>query len=443
MATLQAVKGMNDILPGTGEVKRWQDLEAKFRRTCVLYGFDEVRTPLCEYIELFKRGVGEDTDIVEKEMYTFKDRGDRDLALRPEGTASAVRAAIEHNVVSPDNPVVRWCYLGPMFRAERPAKGRYRQFHQFGAEVYGDNSPAVDAEVIGLASSYLQSLGIEKFVIHVNSLGGPESRAAYREALVAYYSLFRQRLSPESLARLDRNPLRILDSKDPRDVELRDLAPKISDSLTDMDRSHFQRVCNLLRELGVHFVVNEGLVRGLDYYTSTVFEIIDTSNALGAQNALGGGGRYDRLFKELGGHNDQPAFGFALGVERLLLSVPQAAEETPPVRAVILTQRVDPHEDACTVALRLAKILRAAGIETIVDSRAQYSLKPRMRFAQNKLKATHALTIGGVELANNTVRVKRLGAGVHDATEVSFHSVIEYLRGIPTTGCSPDESGAP
>src|SRR5581483_1803695 len=228
--------------------------------------YREVRTPLCEYTELFNRSIGEVTDIVQKEMYSFSDQGERNLSLRPEGTASSVRAALEHSVLAGE-PVVRWYYLGPMFRAEKPARGRYRQFHQLCAECYDDDSPAADAESIDLAASFLHALGIRAFTVRVNSLGSPGTRAAYRDALREYFTPLRDRLSPESQARLGRNPLRILDSKDPRDLAHRDGAPSILDSLSPEDRAHFDRVRAHLDALGTSYTVDPTLVRGLDYYT--------------------------------------------------------------------------------------------------------------------------------------------------------------------------------
>jgi len=434
MATLQAVTGMNDLLPGDGQGARWQRLEAAFRETCGRYGFQEVRTPLCEYAELFQRSVGEATDIVEKEMYTFDDRGNRRLALRPEGTASAVRAAIEHSVLARET-VVRWCYLGAMFRAERPAKGRYRQFHQVGAEVYGDDSPAVDAEVIDLASSFLQGIGITKFTVRVNSLGGAETRARYRDALIAHFAPHRDALSPESQGRLERNPLRILDSKDPRDLPFKAGAPSIVDALTDEDRAHFERVKEFLTALGTPFVVDPSLVRGLDYYTRTVFEIVDTSGALGAQDALGGGGRYDQLFTELGAPKPVPAFGFALGIERLLLAAPVTEEKKPFRVAVVAVAKPDEHATHAGV-LGLARELRTRGVETVVDTRFG-SMKSQMRRA-NDLAATVVLVIGSNELASGQVSMKLMATG--EQRSVARASLLDELAQLQRAAAA---TGAP
>ncbi len=407
MGTLQAVNGMNDLLAsdarsGEVSVERWRALEERFRSTCEHAGFREVRTPLCEYTELFQRGVGEVTDIVEKEMYSFEDRGGRHICLRPEGTAGAVRAALEHSVLE-RNPVVRWYYAGPMFRAEKPAKGRTRQFHQVGIEVYGDASPAADAEVIDLSASFVRSLGISDFVVHVNSMGTRESRQRYRDALVAHFEPNRDKLSPESVARLAKNPLRVLDSKDPRDIPFKAGAPSILDFLSAEERRHFDSVCAYLEGLGTPFKIDPTIVRGLDYYTHTVFEFVDTSGRLGAQNALGAGGRYDGLFRELGGSAEVPAVGIALGVERLLLAAPEPAAKKPFRVAVVAATK---NETAVHVAaLRVARELRDVGVETHVDTRFG-SMKSQMNRANEQLGAAIVLVLGGNEIANGTVTVR-------------------------------------
>ncbi len=407
MGTLQAVNGMNDLLAsdarsGEVSVERWRALEERFRAACERAGFREVRTPVCEYTELFQRGVGEVTDIVEKEMYSFEDRGGRHICLRPEGTAGAVRAALEHSVLE-RNPVVRWYYSAAMFRAEKPAKGRTRQFHQVGIEVYGDPSPAADAEVIDLSAGFVRSLGIHDFTVHLNSMGTRASRQRYRDALVAHFEPARDKLSPESVARLAKNPLRVLDSKDPRDVPFKEGAPSILDFLSTEERAHFDLVCGYLSALGTPYVVDPTIVRGLDYYTHTVFEFVDTSGRLGAQNALGAGGRYDGLFRELGGSSDVPAVGIALGIERLLLSAPEPPAKKPFRVAVVAASKTD--VAVHVASLRVARTLRDAGVETHVDTRFG-SLKSQMNRANEQLGAAVVLVIGGNELANGTVTVR-------------------------------------
>ena len=408
MAPPIAVTGMNDILPG--ESARWQALETAFRTVCDRYGYREVRTPVCEYVELFSRGIGGGTDIVQKEMYTFDDRGERTLALRPEGTAGAVRAVLEHGVLAKE-PVVRWCYIGPMFRAERPAKGRYRQFYQVGVEVYGDPSPAADAECIELATRFIRDLGITDFKVRVNSLGGEGTRARYRDALVAYFTPHRAQLSPESQSRLERNPLRILDSKDPRDIPLKAAAPSILDALDPDDRAHFDAVCALLTTLEVAHVVDPTLVRGLDYYTRTVFEIVDTSGSLGAQDALGGGGRYDRLFQNVGADAPVPAFGFGLGVERLLLSAPEPVARKGFCVAVVAAAKGD-NLAVTGAALALARDLRARGVTAHVDTRF-VSMKSQFRRADD-LGAAAVLILGDSEVQAGEVTVKTMATGAQE-----------------------------
>ena len=330
MDLLRAVRGMNDILPD--EVVRWQRLEGAFRRHAELHGYAEVRTPIIEHTSLFRRQVGESTDIVEKEMYSFERHGD-DLTVRPEGTAGAARAYVEHQVATKE-PVSRWYYLGPMFRGERPAKGRYRQFYQAGCEIYGDPGPLCDAEIIQLVVGLFRDLGVGEVVVHVNSLGSAGTRERYRDALLAHFTPLEASLSEDSQRRLEKNPLRILDSKDPRDQAAAQGAPSILNVLDAADPEHWQGLLHYLGVLGVPHVVDPTLVRGLDYYTRTLFEVRTKSTDLGAQNALGGGGRYDNMVKSLGGP-DVPAIGFALGLERILLSMPEAAAPPPKTCALL------------------------------------------------------------------------------------------------------------
>jgi histidyl-tRNA synthetase len=400
---LESVPGMNDVLPK--DAVRWRGLEDSFRAVCERYGFGEVRTPMCEYTELFTRGIGEETDVVAKEMYTFEDRGGRSLTLRPEGTASAVRAYLEHSIANVE-PVARWFYAGPMFRGERPAKGRYRQFHQVGAEVYGDGGAMVDAELIDMAYTFVRSLGISQAKVRINSLGSGDTKKRYSEALREYYAPLEDKLSVDSQRRLDTNPLRILDSKAPEDVALRAGAPKLLDFLSDEDRAHFDRVCATLTALGTPFEVDATIIRGLDYYTRTIFEITDTSGALGAQDALGGGGRYDKLIEELGG-KPTPAVGFALGVERLLIaSEGKGASTSPPASfAVIAIDREQP-ERVQSEALVIAKALRDRAIVTFVDTRFG-KFDKQIRHAERS-QARFAVIVGAQELNDGVVKIKDL-----------------------------------
>ena len=309
--TLQAIRGMNDILPG--ETGAWQQLEARFRALLGAYGYREIRMPVVEKTELFKRSIGEVTDIVEKEMYTFEDRNGDSLTLRPEGTASCVRACIEHGLLH--NQVQRLWYMGPMFRHERPQKGRYRQFHQLGVEAFGMDGPDIDAELILMTARLWRVLGLTDVALEINSLGTAAARAAYRDVLVAYLSAHRAQLDEDSQRRLHTNPLRILDSKNPAMQGLIEAAPRLADHLDLESQAHFAALRALLDAAGVTYRVNPRLVRGLDYYSRTVFEWV--TDRLGAQGTVCAGGRYDGLVEYLGGR-PTPAVGFALGMERLV-----------------------------------------------------------------------------------------------------------------------------
>ncbi len=308
---IQAIRGMHDVLPSA--TPAWRRLEREMRRLAAAYGFEEIRVPLVEKTELFERTIGEVTDIVEKEMYTFEDLGGDRLSLRPEGTAGIVRACIEHGLIH--NQPRRLWYLGPMFRHERPQKGRYRQFHQWGVEAYGFTGPDIDVELILMTARLWRRLGIEGLRLEINTLGSAESRERYREELVDYLSDRRDELDADSVRRLERNPLRVLDSKNPALRPLLDAAPTLADCLDEESARHFASLRALLDSAGVAYTVNPRLVRGLDYYGRTVFEW--TTDRLGAQAAVCAGGRYDRLIEQLGGQ-PIPAVGFALGIERVL-----------------------------------------------------------------------------------------------------------------------------
>jgi histidyl-tRNA synthetase len=320
--TLQAVRGMNDILPG--ESSGWQFLDATLRDVVHAYGYQEIMLPLLEKTELFKRSIGEVTDIVEKEMYTFDDRNGDSLTLRPEGTASCVRACMQHGMLH--NQVQRLWYTGPMFRHERPQKGRYRQFHQIGVEAFGMAGPDIDAEIIFMSARIWQRLGLKDAVLQINSLGTLAARADYREALVKYLREHESGLDEDSRRRLESNPLRILDSKNPDMQALIEAAPQLPDYLDAESRQHFSELCALLNAAGVAYEINPRLVRGLDYYTKTVFEWV--TDQLGAQGTICAGGRYDGLVEYLGGR-PTPAFGFAIGLERLLALLLAADTEIP------------------------------------------------------------------------------------------------------------------
>ncbi|MEB2312983.1 MAG: histidine--tRNA ligase [Sorangiineae bacterium] len=408
------VKGMNDILPD--EVGRWHRLEDGFRRTAELHGYSEIRTPVLEPTELFVRSLGDTTDVVEKEMFTFS-RHDESLTLRPEGTAGVARAYVEAKVQSRE-PVSRFYYLGPMFRAERPQRGRYRQFHQAGCEIFGDPGPSCDAELIDMLCGLFGELGIGELEVCVGSLGGPASRARYRAALLEYLRPRAGALSEHARARLEVNPLRILDSKDPRDQEAARGAPAAIDSLDDADRAHWEALLRALDALGTPYRVEAALVRGLDYYTRTLFEIRTTAGSLGAQNTIAGGGRYDAMIAELGGP-PVPAIGFAMGLERLLLAMPEA-----PARAPALAYLAPIGEPAIREALRLARELRRLGVRAELDGRGN-SMKSMLRRA-DAMGARLALVLGDDELGREVVKVKDLVERTED--DLPRASVAEAVR---------------
>lgn len=392
----RAAKGMNDILPD--EVRRWNRVEGAFRRIVGLHGYGEVRTPLLEPTELFVRSVGEATDMVQKEMFTFQHHDDS-LTLRPEGTASAARAYIEHGVQAKE-PVSRWFYIGPMFRAERPQRGRYRQFYQAGCEIFGDAGPASDAEMIDMLYRFFRNLGVQDVSVLVNSLGDASARERYRDALRQHLAPRAAELSEASQRRLNDNPLRILDSKNPKDQELVRDAPPILELLSDEDRAHFDGLKRNLDALGVPYRVEPRLVRGLDYYTRTLFEIQSAAGNLGAQNALGGGGRYDAMIRELGGPS-VPAIGFALGLERVLLAL--GGEAVPAASPVFIAPI---GERATTDGLVLARDLRECGVLVDFDGRGN-SMKSMLRRA-NAVGARLCVILGDAELDRGVVKLKDL-----------------------------------
>ncbi|HEV8242016.1 MAG TPA: histidine--tRNA ligase [Thermoanaerobaculia bacterium] len=360
MSEYRRVKGTRDLLPP--ETAVWAAVEATARRVFALYGYQEVRTPLLEHTELFVRTVGESTDIVGKEMYTFPDRKGRSLTLRPENTAPVARAFLEGGLQAGPLPV-KLFYIGPQFRYERPQKGRYRQFHQIGAELIGDASPHADAELLLMLDRFLRELGFSELEVLLNTVGDAPSRGAYAEALRAYLQPHADALGADSKRRLETNPLRILDSKDPKERELLAGAPALADHLTDAARAHFAAVREALDRFGVRYKVSDRLVRGLDYYTDTVFEIV--SRDLGAQDALVGGGRYDELVADLGGPRI-PSIGFAIGEDRLIEVMPmdfrEQARRKGPVMILPVTER------AIAFAQEVAENLRAAGIPAEIDT---------------------------------------------------------------------------
>lgn len=415
---------MNDILPP--ETTRWQIVEEAFRALMKSYGYDEIRMPLVEMTDLFKRSIGEVTDIVEKEMYTFSDRNGDSLSLRPEGTASCVRAAIQNGLLH--NQIQKLWYGGPMFRHERPQKGRYRQFHQLGVEVFGLDGPDVDAEIIAMTARYWRVLGIERKVrLELNSLGSNEARSAYRAKLVSYFSQHSEKLDEDSQRRLHTNPLRILDSKNPDMQELIVQAPRLNEYLDAPSQSHFAALCAVLSDLGIEFVVNSRLVRGLDYYNRTVFEW--TTDQLGAQGTVCAGGRYDGLVAQLGGRAT-PAVGFALGLERLIAllddEVVQQAAQLPHAYFIMVGSLAE------RAGFKLAERLRdiVPGLRLVMHTGGG-SLKSQFKRADRSM-AELALILGDDELQAQTIAIKPLRTDRAQET-ISQSQLAEWLQNYITS----------
>jgi histidyl-tRNA synthetase len=424
--SIQAAKGMNDVWPGAVEAhfdaSVWSHLFSVCSTVLGQYGFRQVWLPCVEETALFSRGIGEDTDIVAKEMFTFSDRGERSLTLRPEGTAGAVRAYIEHHLDKTD-PVQRWWYGGPMFRAERPQKGRYRQFYQIGAEHFGVASPTADAEMLHLLYHLCQQLGITDVRVGVNSVGDAESRRGFRAVLRQFLQSQTSALCQSCLRRVETNPMRVLDCKEEGCRRVVLAAPDILQSLSEASRRHFERVQELLTALGVPFARDPRLVRGLDYYTGTTFEL--TSSALGAQDAILGGGRYDDLIAELGGP-PTPAVGFAAGVERLALLVSQQKTlHSGPDLYII------PMLGAETRSLDLARRLRELGPWQVEVDVTEARLKKQMRRA-DRLRARAALVLGETELASGHGKLKDLAISSEVEVRLDAEALSAALQRLST-----------
>ncbi len=420
---IKSIRGMHDLLPD--ESYRWQAFEAVIRQLMAGYGYKEIRMPLVESMDLFCRSIGEVTDIVEKEMYTFPDRNGDMLTLRPEGTASCVRAGIQHGLLY--NQIQRLWYSGPMFRHERPQKGRYRQFHQFGAEVYGIDTPDVDAELILISARLWQQLGLKNVRLELNTLGSNQTRGKYKQVLVDYLNQHSDMLDDDSKRRLQTNPLRVLDSKNPAMREMLDNAPALINHLDDESRQQFDKLTASLEATGVKYTINPRLVRGLDYYCKTVFEWV--SDELGAQGTICAGGRYDGLVEQLGGKST-PAIGFALGVERilaLLASQQPSPEQTPMQTLDIYFMLLG---DASEIkGLQLAEDIREQlpNVKMIMHCGGG-SLKSQMKKA-DKSSATIALILAEDELNNAQVTVKYLREK-KDQITVSFDELAKFITNI-------------
>lgn len=415
---IQAIRGMNDILPP--QTFLWQHVENCIQQVFTRYGYQEIRLPILEKTELFKRSIGEATDIVEKEMYTFLDRNDDSLTLRPEGTAGCVRAALEHGLTH--NQWQKFWYSGPMFRYERPQKGRYRQFHQTGVETFGYAGPLIEAELMVMAARLWQMLGINSQLnLQINSLGTPVARASYREAFVAYCQQHYSMLDEDSKRRLTLNPLRILDSKNPAMQTLLEQAPRLDNYLEPQSKQHFEQLCNLLHSAQISFTINPRLVRGLDYYTGTVFEWVTES--LGAQGAVCAGGRYDGLISQLGGQ-ETPAVGFAIGMERLiaLMELKDANNFQPVLNAYFILVG----DEAERVGLSIAEQLRSIYPRlSLMVNGTSGSFKSQFKRA-DKSGARLALIIGENEVKEGTITCKHLRQDIPQVN-FNFEDLVSYL----------------
>ncbi|SCA63703.1 Histidine--tRNA ligase [Chlamydiales bacterium SCGC AG-110-M15] len=422
-------KGVFDILPCADDVKepwrdseKWQYIESIIRQTTKSYGYKEIRTPIFERTELFKRGVGEGTDIVTKEMYTFEDKGGRWMTLRPEGTAAVMRCAIEKKLYN-DSPWTKLFYMGPMFRYERPQAGRYRQHHQFGIEAIGNKAPEQDVEVIDLVYALYRKLGLKDLTFSLNSVGDNDCRQNYRKALRDYLQPHLSEMSPDSQTRFDANPLRILDSKDERDKKLVATAPNILDFLNEECRDHFETLKKSLDLLKIPYQINPLLVRGLDYYDKTVFEIV--SNELGAQNSIGGGGRFDGLIRSLGG-SDVPAVGFATGLERVIQTMLGQGASFPE-RSAPTCFFIPLSNEAKAVCMQKVHELRQKGVVAEMDLSGK-KLKVAMRYADN-VKAKYVIVMGEDELKKGCVELKDMIA--RTSQEVSLKELTQELTQQP------------
>ena len=417
----QAPRGTEDVLPE--EAVQWQVIEAVMRSEASLHGFGEVRTPVFEHTELFQRGVGDTTDIVQKEMYTFLDKGGRSVTLRPEGTAGAARAMLEHGVYNNGLPV-RFYYFTSCYRYEKAQKGRLREFHQFGAEMYGSADPLADAEVILLGSSVFERFGLKDVRLEINSIGCPECRAKYLEALRAYFEDRKGELCETCLGRLERNPMRILDCKSPVCSAIAQGAPRMLDYLCDGCREHFESVKQALDAVGVAYTVNPSIVRGLDYYTRTVFEFLAPID--GKELAVCAGGRYDGLIEELGGQS-MPALGFGLGMERLLLLLKQQSVELPgadPCEIFIASLG----QPAKLAAFRLCDTLWKSSVRAACDVNAR-GLKAQMKYA-DKIGAKYCLVLGDDELAAGKAELKNMKTGEKKKISLGESFLDDYLTAV-------------
>ncbi|MFA8439692.1 histidine--tRNA ligase [Pueribacillus sp. YX66] len=417
---IQIPRGTQDILPG--EIEKWQYVEQKARQLCESYCYEEIRTPIFEATELFVRGVGETTDIVQKEMYTFKDRGNRSITLRPEGTAPTVRSFVEKKLYGLPEQPTKLYYIGPMFRYERPQTGRMRQFYQFGVEALGSNDPAIDAEVIALAIDFYKSLGLKELTLVINSLGDTESRTKHKQALIEHFKPHIDQFCDDCQIRLEKNPLRILDCKKDAENPLIQEAPAILNYLNAESSAYFNKVKQYLKEMKIDFVVDPTLVRGLDYYNHTAFEIMSNAKGFGAITTLSGGGRYNGLVQEIGGP-ETAGIGFALSIERLLMAL-DAEGVALPIDKEIDCYLIAHGEQAHEKATVLLYELRKAGFKADQDY-LNRKIKGQFKSADRK-KAKFTAILGESELENNTIAIKEMLSG--EQTEIPMKEIIAFFQ---------------
>lgn len=415
----KAIKGTKDVLPK--EVHKNQYIEATALDIAEKFGYKEIRTPMFEHTELFQRGVGDTTDVVQKEMYTFDDKGGRSITLRPEGTAGAVRSYLENGLCNEALPQ-KVCYVGPCFRYEKPQAGRLREFHQFGVECFGTASPLADAELISLGKSIFDTLEVKDISLEINSIGCPTCRAEYHKALKEYFSSRKDKLCDTCRDRLDRNPMRILDCKSPVCSEIAKDAPVVTDYLCEECDKHFKKVQEYLKAMKIEYTINPKIVRGLDYYTKTVFEFI--SNSIGAQGTVAGGGRYDGLVDELGGQKT-PSLGFAMGLERLMMlmdaqNAPFPDASAPDLFVVALGDK------ATLKAVEIVKDMRAEGFTALMDLN-QRSIRAQMKYA-DKLGAKFNIVIGDNEVENSTAKLKNMNTG--EETDIALETFVSGFYNI-------------
>ncbi len=416
---IQSAKGTYDILPK--DISKWHYLEDIIKKTCQLYNYKEIRTPMFESTELFIRGVGEATDIVSKEMYTFLDKGDRSITLRPEGTAGVVRSYVEHKLYSEPNQITKLYYMGPMFRYERMQRGRTRQFYQFGVEALGCEDPSVDAEIIALSVRIFKSLGLKEVKVAINTLGDKESRLNYREALIKHFKPIEKELCKDCQRRIEQNPLRVLDCKIDKTHPAMETAPKMADYLNDYSKLFFEKVLSYLGDLKIDYELDQNLVRGLDYYNHTVYEVMSNAEGFGAQSALGGGGRYNGLVEEVGGP-DIPGVGFAFGMDRLLLAL-EAENIEIPIQDDIDVFIVSMSEKTYNYAFFLQEALRNNHVKCEKD---YFNRKVKAQFKQaDKLNATFTIIIGEDELNNGRISLKNMKTQIQE--EVNLENVVNEI----------------